>query len=233
MPSVLAVMPTAEMQTSASSVSAFHYGNFRTQSAVEAGEFQTDGARADDHEGLGQLLRRQRLAIGPDLVAVGLETDLRQGPRPRAHRQHDRLRLDGAVAACLQGHDHLRGPCPLLQLRRSLDDLDLVLLHQEGDALVHLGRDAARPLDDGVEVKRGAGRRQAVVLQVRQALVFLAGLQQRLGGDAAPVQADAAQILTLDDGRLQTQLAGADGGDIAARAGADHDEVEFGHEPDS
>jgi hypothetical protein len=34
--------------------------------------------------------------------------------------------------------------------------------------------------------------------------------QQRLRRDAAPVEADPAQVLTLDDGRLQPQLRAAD-----------------------
>jgi hypothetical protein len=50
--------------------------------------------------------------------------------------------------------------------------------------------------------------------------------QQRLGRDAAPVEADAAEIVALDDCRLEAELSGADGGDIAARTGADDHNVE-------
>jgi hypothetical protein len=35
--------------------------------------------------------------------------------------------------------------------------------------------------------------------------------------------------LALDDGRLQAQLGGADGGDIAAGAGTDDDQIELSH----
>src|SRR5690606_31140541 len=100
-------------------------------------------------------------------------------------------------------------------------------LHQEADALIQLFGHAARTLDDGVEVERRAGRRQTVVLQVAQALELLARLQQGLGGDAAPVQADAAQVLALDDSDLLAQLAGADGRDVTAGARADDDEIKF------
>ena len=56
-------------------------------------------------------------------------------------------------------------------------------------------------------------------------------LEQRLGRDAAPQQAGAAQrFLPLDDRRLQAQLRRADGRDVAAGPGANHDEVEsLGH----
>ena len=53
------------------------------------------------------------------------------------------------------------------------------------------------------------------------------GLQQRLGRDAADVEAGAAQRrVLLDDRHLQAELGGADRRHIAAGAGADHDEVE-------
>src|SRR5262249_18690604 len=56
--------------------------------------------------------------------------------------------------------------------------------------------------------------------------------QQRLGRDAAPVQADAAEIRLLDDCGLEAELCRTDRGDIAARTGADDDDVEgcVGHD---
>ena len=56
-------------------------------------------------------------------------------------------------------------------------------------------------------------------------------LEQRLGRNAAPQQARAAErLLLLDDGDFQPELRGADRGHIAAGAGADHDDVVFvGH----
>src|SRR3546814_13255034 len=42
--------------------------------------------------------------------------------------------------------------------------------------------------------------------------------EQRLCGDAAPVKADSAQLLPLDDRNPQPELCGANGGDIAARS---------------
>ena len=56
--------------------------------------------------------------------------------------------------------------------------------------------------------------------------------EQRLGGNAAPVEARAAEHgLPLDDGGRQAELRGADRGDVAAGAGADDDEiVAIGHQ---
>jgi len=57
----------------------------------------------------------------------------------------------------------------------------------------------------------------------------LVGMQpqfrQILGRDAAPVQADAAQMFAFHDGHVQPQLRAADGGHVAAGSGADDDKI--------
>ena len=45
--------------------------------------------------------------------------------------------------------------------------------------------------------------------------------EEGLTGDAAPIEADTTQAFPLDDGGVQSQLSGADGGDVTAGAGAD------------
>ena len=60
-------------------------------------------------------------------------------------------------------------------------------------------------------------------------LVELGGVQQRLGGDAADVEAGAAVGgALLDHGHLQAELGGTDGADVAAGSGADDDQI-VGH----
>ena len=46
-----------------------------------------------------------------------------------------------------------------------------------------------------------------------------------LGGDAAPVEADAAEGVALDDDGCEAELGGADGGDVAAGPRADDGEL--------
>ena len=58
-------------------------------------------------------------------------------------------------------------------------------------------------------------------------MIELCGAKQRLGRDASPVEADAAEMLALDDRRLEPELRGADGGDIASGPGADHGKIEL------
>src|SRR5262249_37716150 len=65
-------------------------------------------------------------------------------------------------------------------------------------------------------------------LGVLQIVENLGRAQQRLGRNAAPVETDAAEIFPFDNGRLETELRRADGGDVAARPRADDDDVEGG-----
>ena len=59
---------------------------------------------------------------------------------------------------------------------------------------------------------------------------MVAGGEKRFARDAADVEAGAAEFfIFFDDGGLESELGGADGGDIAARTGADDDDVEFIH----
>ena len=102
---------------------------------------------------------------------------------------------------------------------------DLVLLHQAGDALVELLGDAAAARHDLGEVEAGAPARQAVSVGMLHMVKHLGRAQQRLGRDAAPVEADAAEILALDDRGLEPELRRADRRDIAAGARAENDEV--------
>ena len=115
----------------------------------------------------------------------------------------------------------------------ALDPVDLVLLEQQldaaGEALddlvlagVHLGH---------VDADGGLADRQAPLLPVLRDLQRVRVLEQRLGRNAAPVQAGAAEHRrALDDRGLQAELRGADRGHVAAGARADHYDVVFvGH----
>jgi len=49
--------------------------------------------------------------------------------------------------------------------------------------------------------------------------------QQRLGRNAADIEAHPAPVLGLDDCGVQSELGGANGRDISARAGSKNDDV--------
>ena len=122
--------------------------------------------------------------------------------------------------------------------RVAVHDLDLVALQQRGDAAGQAADDAVLPVDRAREVERRPLDREA---ERRLAVGLLGALVERVGGmddrlrrDAADIEAGAAQPPSrrlLDQHDVEAELAGADGGDIAAGAAADdqHLGVDLGH----
>jgi hypothetical protein len=103
---------------------------------------------------------------------------------------------------------------------------DLVLLQQMGDAARQLSGDVAAALHHLLQIEAHILGAEAVGVGMAQQMADLGGAQQGLGRDAAPIEADAAEMLALHHGRLQAELGGADGRDIAAGAAADDDQIE-------
>ena len=106
---------------------------------------------------------------------------------------------------------------------------DLVLLHQE----VHTGDAAVGDLAAAVEGDPVVERRLAADAEL---LGFLGEdvrqfgvAQQRLGRDAADVEAYPAPVLGFDDCGVQSELGGANGRDVSAGAGSENDDVIVGH----
>ena len=109
----------------------------------------------------------------------------------------------------------------------TLDDLDLVLLHQALDAFPELVDDSLAPGRYALVVGLYSIDLQSELLgPVLDAVVELGRLQHRLRGDAADVEAGAPELAGLDHGGLEPELAEPDGGRVAAEAAAEHDNVE-------
>ena len=94
-----------------------------------------------------------------------------------------------------------------------------------GDAANHPVDDAAAALDglgvvDG-EVIEGHAELPGAMKEADD----LSVPKNRLGRDAAPVEADAPQRLALDDNSSEAQLRGSNGGDVAAGAGANNGQL--------
>src|SRR3546814_7010102 len=74
------------------------------------------------------------------------------------------------------------------------------------DALVQLLCNTARTLNDLIKIEGGLFHRQAVFFGLLHIMIYFARAKQRLRRDAPPVQADAAQILALNNRSLQSEL---------------------------
>ena len=200
----------------------FHDGHFHAEIAVEAGEFHADRAGADHQHGFRHLLRHHGLEIAPDQLAIDLDAgDL---PRPRAGGEDDALGRQRGHRLAVLGHLELARAG---QLAVAVEHGDLVLLQQMRDAGRKLLGDRARAFDDFFQVEFHVIGGKTEFAEIMQQMIDFRGAQQRLGRDAAPVEADAAEMLGLDHRHLHFQLRRTDRRDIAARAAADHDQVKF------
>src|SRR5207248_1825786 len=126
----------------------------------------------------------------------------RQHARFRSGGDDDVLRLDD-----LAGDFNLPGA---LERRPALDPFDLVLLHQELNALSVLRDDAVLAIDDLRVIEAWILALDAVLLRMQKVLPDVGGMEQRLGRDAAHVEAGPAELgILLDDRSLQPVLARA------------------------
>src|SRR5208282_1944382 len=108
----------------------------------------------------------------------------------------------------------------------AIEDCDLVLLQEMLDAVRELCRHLARTLDHLLAVERDTLDVHAESVRVLDEVIDLGRAQECLGRNASPVEADAAQMLPLDDGGLHPELCGTDRGDIAARPAAHDNDIE-------
>ncbi len=189
-------------------------------------ELEPDHAGADDQKAAGHLVQRQRAGRRHDALLVDL--DALQSRDVGAGGDHDVLGLDG-LGLAVAGHLDLAGT---EDLAGALQHVDLVLLHQELDALdvavdallleVHHRRQIELRRRDA-DAHLGEG--------VSGFLEHLGGVQQRLRGHAADIEAGAAQRrVLLDDGNLHAELRRADRADVTAGARADDDEIVRSHD---
>ncbi len=127
------------------------------------------------------------------------------------------------------------GPSGGLQLQRMRADelrlaakhIDLALLREQREAVGQFGHDSILPSAQALAVDLRRSEHDAAGRHVGGILDHLGRMQQRLRGDAAHVQAHAAEHRpAFDESDLQAQIGRAKGRRIAARACAEHDQLE-------
>ena len=108
------------------------------------------------------------------------------------------------------------------------DHRHLALARQRGQAAGQALDDALFPAAQLVEIDARRGERQAVSAERRRLVDHLGRVQQRLGGDAADIEAYAAQRrAAVDEHDLLAEIGRAEGGGVAAGTRAEHDDVAF------
>ena len=198
------------------------HGDFHAQLAVGHAQLQPDVARAHHDQAARQALGRQRAGGRDDRAAE------------RQHGQLDRLGARGqqqVLAAHAHGlaafglHDH---GLAVLDVRPALVHLHAGLAQERAHAAGEALDDAVLPAHGLRDVDAGLlhadAQRRAVGL-VACSVERVRGVDQRLGRNAADVQAGAAQALALDQHGGNAELASADGSHIAAGTAADDQQL--------
>ena len=154
----------------------------------DARELDADHAAAEHDDGRRYPVEAQRVLAGDDPVAVDLETG--QRPGCGAGRQQD----VPALVPLPGDLDRRRGDQPAL----ALDVGDLVRLHQALKTLVEAVDDAVLVGVHGRNVDAVERRFDADRCTVARAVSDLGRVQQRLGRNAAAMQAGAADLVLFD-----------------------------------
>ena len=211
-------LPDLGVHAGHQAVEIFHHRHLGAEAAPHAAELEPDIAAADDDHVARHLRELEPAGGGDDLRLIHLDAGQRDAFGARG--DDDVLGVVGGIA-----HRHLAGGG---HTAFALQPGDLVLLEQELDALGVGADDLTLAGLHLLEVERDGADIDAMLGELVLRLVeMLRGLQQRLGGDAADIEAGAAECRALfHAGDLHAELGGADRADIAAGTGADDDDVE-------
>ena len=208
-------------------VQKFHHGDLRAETVPDRTELEPDDAGADDQQFARHPVERQCAGRRYDALLVDL--DALQPRDVGAGGDNDVFRLDGLRLAVRARYLDFAGA---ENLALAHQDVDLVFLHQEFDALdvavdallleIHHRRQ--------IELWRGNGYPH-LGEGMRGFLEHFGSMQQRLRRHAADIKAGAAESwVLLDHGDLHAELRRAHRADISARAGADDDEIVGSHD---
>ena len=203
-------------------VEEFDHRHIAAQTFPDRTQFQSDHARADDQKPLGHLFQRDGTGGGNDLLFVDGHT--RQRRDVGAGGDDDVLGGEAAQRAVLALYFHLTrsGDAGFADNR-----FGFVLAKKKLDALGELAhhlvllRHHRRQIEFDLRLDADTGE---IAMRFMEAF---AGMQQRLGRDAADIEAGAAECAALVDARRrEAKLAQPDRGIVAAGTATDNDCVE-------
>ena len=213
------------VQSGQDAVEELDHDHLGAQAAPHRAEFEPDHAGPDHKEPLRHLVKHQRTGRGNDTLFVDLNAA--QARDIRAGGDHDRLAFDRLAGAVGGFHLDLARPGDATETG---EGFDLVLLEQEGNTFDIAVDALVLEFHHGGQIELRLTKLDAhLVEQVAGFFEQLGGVQQRLRGNTADIEASAAEgLVLLHDSHFHAELRRADGADIPAGTGADHDEV-IGH----
>ena len=213
------------VQSGQDAVEELDHDHLGAETTPHRSELEPDHAGADDKKPRRHFVQDQRTGRGHDALLVDL--DAAQPRHVRAGGDDDGLAFNRLAGAVGRFHLDLAGRGDAADSR---EGVDLVFLEQEGDAFDVAVDALVLELHHGGQIELRLTELDAhLVEQVAGFFEQLGGVQKRLRGNAADVEAGAAEgLVLLDHSHFHTELRCTDGTDIAAGTGADDDEV-IGH----
>src|SRR5829696_8868441 len=187
-------------------------GHLGPHGAPEGGELDPDRPGPEHDHRLGQVVELQGVVGADHPLAVDLQARDRLGLGPGGQHQGP---LRGQLAGPLDLHSARAG-----DPAAAAHDGDAVLLQVALEALDVLGDDVLAVGHRGRVVDRlDRGLDAPALRRLVDTVHHLGRVQQRLGRDAAPVEAGAAAaVLLLDHGDLEAEAGRADRGRVPAGA---------------
>ncbi|MNF76041.1 hypothetical protein D3C84_581380 [compost metagenome] len=198
----------------------------RPKASPDRAQLQADHAGADHHQMLGHLGQCQGAGGIEDAFVIDVYAG--QGRGLGTGGDDDVLGTQFGLATGAIGHrDFTRS----VDVAPASDPVDLVLAEKKFDALGQPGNAFILLFHHLGEVEAGFDvDPQVGEFRTHGCIVQFGGMQQRLGGHAADIQASAAECGTsFDAGGLQTQLSGADRRVVTTGATAEYHDVISAH----
>ena len=196
---------------------------------VDGRHFEADDAAADDQHLLRNEAQFKRAGRIDDALIVRQE---RQADGRRTRGDDALLEADDLLAAGLVLGLAFGGldfdVAGVKEAAVAAHDVDLAHLGHAGEAGGQFGNNLGLMGAQLVDVDARGGEGDAAVGHVRGFVEHCGDVQQRLGRDAADVEADAAERrVAFDDHGLESEVGAAEGGRVTAGARAEDQQVAF------
>ena len=202
----------------------FKERHFRAERVKDGSKFDPDGARAHDDQRFRHCRQVQDLLVAENRLPVKFDS----GQTARLGARSDENVLGahlGRLPILLNRDDPRR-----LDLANPQHGFHFVFAEEVLQTLIVLFDDLIFASAHGLPIERDALALDAKFPGMLEKVVELGIEEQRLGRDAAPIQAGAAKDwFAFDDECLQTPLARADGRHVASGAAADDGQVVLRH----
>ena len=207
----------------------FHHVKPRAQGAVDGAHFEADDAAADDEHAFGHAFERQCAGGVHHAGVVGHEGQvhgLAAGGDDAALEAHGFCAASGLLAAAA-GFLHVQG-VGVCKRADAAHEGDFAHFGHGGQAAGEFGDDFFLVGAQLVQIDLGRAEAHASGFEMACFVDDGGHVQQGFGGDAAYVQAYAAQGgVALDKNDGQAQIGRAEGSAVAAGACAEHEHVAF------